>query len=54
MKMAKDAIQSWRCTKCGKSGKVEYDHHAGVWEVVGKIRDDHNDVSPIVLSTPIR
>ena len=34
-------IQWWRCGRCKGRGSVRFTKHAGVWEVVTKILDQH-------------
>lgn len=36
----------WKCDSCWKNGSIDYEEHAGVYEVVNLIRDSHAAVSP--------
>ena len=38
--------QLWYCDECLKSGEVEFDDHAGVWEGYTAVSDAHHRASP--------
>lgn len=35
--------QAWWCEDCGARGYVDHDEHAGVYEVLHAIGDDHRE-----------
>ena len=35
------SFQAWQCEVCGTHGKVRYEKHAGVWEVIQALSAAH-------------
>ena len=38
--------QKWICFDCKKDGEVDFDEHAGAYEVIELVRDNHKKNSP--------
>jgi len=41
---------AWKCERCGLAGTVQYEKHAGVYEVVHLVEDAHNAESRGICS----
>ena len=43
--------QAWRCPRCNTTRVSQIRKHAGVWEAVIRLRDDHSRWSPDCLAS---